>query len=172
MNTQQIYRILLADHLVRRTHIVQVLARDQLPTHIDYNKTAAFIINTDKSDQPGSHWVGLYFDGAFEYFDSFGLPPYHEEIISFIERNSTRPVIYNPRILQDLQSGACGLFSIHFIRVKCRRGRMSRVLLPFSAGHRQYINDRIVWRLVSPLILKTYPALSSLHRFYQLTVGI
>ena len=76
MNTLQIFKVLLSDIYVRRTSIVRVLPRYQLPNHIDPTKAAAFVVNTDPSDQPGSHWVALYYDGLgqFEYFDSFGLP--------------------------------------------------------------------------------------------------
>ena len=36
-------------------------------------KRKYFIINVDKSNKPGSHWVGVYYDGTkFYIYDSFG----------------------------------------------------------------------------------------------------
>lgn len=156
MNTNQIKRILLADVFVRRAHIVRVLPRDYLPTYIDRQKVAVFIINTDTSDRPGSHWIGLFYDGVgrFHYFDSFGLPPLHRDIVTFIEHNSSTPFLYNSRTLQDVLSDTCGLYAIYFILIKCRGGTMQRVLIPFTSSHRQFVNDRVIWRLVRPNVLK------------------
>jgi hypothetical protein len=157
MNTVQIFKVLLSDIYVRRASIVRVLAHDQLPNHIALTKTAAFVVNTDPSDQPGSHWVALYYNGLgqFEYFDSFGLPVLHGDILSFVERNSNKPLVYNTRTLQDVLSNTCALYAIYFLLIKVRGGTMRRVLLPFGAGHRQRINDRIIYRLVKPWLVKT-----------------
>lgn len=154
MNTQEILEILLTDSFVRRSG-VKVLARDQLPPRINRYKAAAFVVNVDPSWRPGSHWIGLYYNGlgSFEYFDSFGLPPFHADIVKFIERNSDRPCIYNPRPLQDILISTCGLFVIYFILIKCRGGSMRRVLAPFTT--RQHVNDRLVWRLLRPWINKS-----------------
>ena len=37
---------------------------------------SAYVINSETHDQPGEHWVAVYFDqhGRGEYFDSYGLP--------------------------------------------------------------------------------------------------
>ena len=151
MNTDQIQRILDSDICVSRIG-AKVLACDQLPTYIDRSRRAAFVINTDPSDMPGSHWVGLYYDAAyrFEYFDSFGLQPVHAQIVSFIRRNSNRPLLFNSRHLQDTVSAVCGLYCIYFLLVKCRGGSMQRVLYPFSSSTRQWQNDRIIYRLLRP----------------------
>jgi hypothetical protein len=96
MDTRQIQKILLSDIFV------SVLPRDQLSTEIDRTKAAAFVVNTDSSDLPGSQLVALFYDGVghFAYFDSFGLPPLHADILNFIEKNSNRPFSYNSRTLQ------------------------------------------------------------------------
>ena len=53
---------------------------DMILPHIDEgNQKGGFVMNLDKSGEPGSHWVGVYFDALkdFEinYFDSFADPP-------------------------------------------------------------------------------------------------
>ena len=41
-----------------------------------------YVINLDKHDEPGSHWVAVYDDGKIgEYFDSYGLPPKYLEFL-------------------------------------------------------------------------------------------
>ena len=156
MNTRDIHKILAADMFVHRFNF-KVLARDQLPTHIDRTKPAAFIINTDPSDRPGLHWVGLYFDGLghFEYVDSFGLPPLHDEIETLIAHNTTQPLTYNTRGLQDILSNTCGLYVLYFILIKSRGGSMRRVVTPFTTSHRQRVNDRVVYRLVRPWLVRS-----------------
>jgi hypothetical protein len=52
-------------------HFKGVFASDQIPVLNDLRKYA--IINLDKSDQAGSHWIGCAFENGHIYvFDSFG----------------------------------------------------------------------------------------------------
>lgn len=148
MNTRDIYDLLSSDIWVRQTELVRVLPIDQLPRYINPTKTAAIIVNTDPSYRAGSHWVGLYYNGLgkFTYFDSFGLPPRHREIMDFIERNSTKPYSYNPQIIQDLLSNACGLYAVYFIMIMCRGGSMQTVVRHFKP--KQWVNDRVVYSLL------------------------
>lgn len=42
----------------------------------------AIVVYTDYHDQSGTHWVCLYWNGAHvKYFDSYGLPPLHQETV-------------------------------------------------------------------------------------------
>lgn len=159
MDTQQLRQLLMSDLFVRRLPLVNVCARDHLPRHIDRTQPAALIVNTDTSAYSGSHWIALYFNGLgqFEYFDSFGLPPLHADIIHFIQRNSDRSPVYNTRMLQDINNTTCGLYALYFLLMKCRGSSMSRILQRF--GHRQHVNDRLVFRLVTPWLKKTSPEL-------------
>lgn len=157
MNTREIFRLISSDLFVKRYPLVRVLARNQLPRYIDRTKPAVFVVNTDPSWRPGSHWVGLHYDGMgqFEYFDSFGLPPtVYRNIHRFITRNSDRPVGYNSRILQDVLSDYCGLYVIHFVLMKARGANMKDLLRIFPAETKQWRNDRIVYRLLRPKLLK------------------
>lgn len=148
MNTRDIYEILSRDIWVRRAGLLRVVAINQLPQYINPTQSAALVVNTDPSYKPGEHWVALYYDGVgkFTYFDSFGLPPRHRELTDFIERNSNTPYSYNPHILQDLLSVACGLYAIYFIMVMCRSGNLKLALRHFKS--KQWMNDKIVYNLV------------------------
>lgn len=49
-------------------------AQDSFPkTSIKSNQPTYFIINVDKRDKPGTHWVAIYWSGTkFHIYDSFG----------------------------------------------------------------------------------------------------
>ena len=55
-----------------------VCAKDELP-HRKPKDVRAYVINTDESHLPGTHWIAVYFpedkNNGVEYFDSYGLPP-------------------------------------------------------------------------------------------------
>ena len=150
MNTREIKAILTADPYLRRLSLVDVCARDELPTCIEPRKAAAFIVNTDKHTETGTHWVGVYIDTFTQctYFDSFGISPYHSEILNFINKVSNKPIIYNSRMLQDVASTSCGLYAIYFLLMKARGRSLSQVIHRFLATNQQYKNDRIVSRII------------------------
>jgi hypothetical protein len=70
----------------------------------------AIIVNTDKSNEPGEHWVSIFIDknGSGEYFDSFGLPPLHDELIEYLNINCANGWRFNPIALQSDDSTTCG----------------------------------------------------------------
>jgi hypothetical protein len=57
-----------------------VLPIDKLPLR-KVKKPCCFIVNTDDSTLPGTHWFAIYIPkkGKIEYFDSFGLKPINQE---------------------------------------------------------------------------------------------
>ena len=97
---------------------IQVLPRDKLQK-ID-KRPAGVIINTDAANEPGEHWVAVYIgeDAVPIYFDSFGLPPLHEDIIKFLDLNSKSVWKYNLLTLQHPESRACGKYCIEFLKSK------------------------------------------------------
>lgn len=82
-------------------------------------KYGGYIINTDPSNQPGEHWVAVYFDVNLqgEYFDSYGLPPLHSEIINFLKRKSD-VFTFNQECLQSVSSNSCGYFCYLYLSFK------------------------------------------------------
>ena len=61
------------------------ISADEIPSQIlpkvEPQSRGSFIMNLDNHDQPGSHWVAVYFDArpegsnSIEYFDSFAMDP-------------------------------------------------------------------------------------------------
>ena len=156
MNTQEIKTILLGDPHLQRLTLVDVCACDQLPTYIEPTKAAAFIVNTDKGTDRGSHWVAIYIDtfANCTYFDSFGFGPLYSEIVNFITRNTTKPLIYNSRMLQDVGSTSCGLYAIYFLLMKARGRSLAQIVQRFLATNQQYKNDRIIKLTIQEYLIK------------------
>jgi hypothetical protein len=102
----------------------KVLARDQLSS---LSLTSIPFVNTDDSNQPGSHWIAFFFYRVndtvlFDYFDSYQNPlakygitlPYsHGESLS-------KPV-------QSNKSAVCGLWCVAFLYYRSRQVRLSRL---------------------------------------------
>jgi hypothetical protein len=54
----------------------KVIAIDQLPK-LTKLRNSAYVINADKHDKPGEHWIATFYDkrGKCDFFDSFGMGP-------------------------------------------------------------------------------------------------
>ena len=103
MDTIQLSRI-LNNIPVKGEVCAKDLLSDRKPIH-----TKAYIVNTDLSDDPGEHWVAVYFrDNRVIYFDSYGMSPDKDYILPFIKRNSSG-WIQNTEMLQDPWSKTCGM---------------------------------------------------------------
>lgn len=89
------------------------------------------IYNLDKHDEPGSHWVAVYFDfkkDVIFYFDSTGSPP-PRMIVNFLQKlkesckeyyrntfNKEKDInIYINRTQFQFGNSECGIFSMYFL---------------------------------------------------------
>lgn len=88
-------------------------------------KRIALVLNEDNSDEPGSHWVGLFMNlpsRQVHFFDSYGkkpLPPVCKWLTNVnkrIKRDGGKPftVLWNPHRHQYANS-ECGVYTINFI---------------------------------------------------------
>ena len=144
MNTQEI-RDFLTYNIHTRRIFREVLARDQLKNiRVPKFKPSAYVINSDPISQPGQHWTAVVFNGRgkAEYFDSYGLPPNHQQIHDFITKNAQK-VYFNQRTIQNITSTKCGHFVIYFIHKKSKGTPLSQICRPFKSHHLT-INDHIV----------------------------
>ena len=89
----------------------EVCAKDLLPD-IKPIHTKAYIVNTDLSDDPGEHWVAVYFrDKKVIYFDSYGMSPDKDYILPFIKRNHLDGFRTQKRYkIHGVKHVACGVF--------------------------------------------------------------
>ena len=99
----------------------------------------AYVINLDKHDEPGSHWVAVFDDGKrVEYFDSYGLPPL---ISSFLGHNA----VYSSASLQPLYSNACGFYCVYYIIQRSLGIAMHDILLLLSRVDSHYVVKKMLY---------------------------
>lgn len=115
-----------------------VFARNKIPSVVEY--PSFIIINTDRSTEPGTHWVAIRFTATVcEYFDSFGLPPMYCEISKAI---GTRKLLWNGRCIQHPTSKTCGEFCIAFVKMRSKNLSYVSFIKLFSRD--TIANDKIV----------------------------
>jgi hypothetical protein len=89
-----------------------VYPADRVPPLKNSASNAYLIVNTDNSDEPGSHWIGIVKqNNAIYMYDSFGRNP--EELSSEFEGMGYIPT--NPNIEQDIEENDCGIRSLTFL---------------------------------------------------------
>lgn len=123
---------------------VGTFPRDRLPKYV--GSPSACVINTDLSSAPGAHWVAIYIDefGDGEYYDSFGLPPQHKEIVEFLDRNCFNRWSYNNQIIQEMspESLTCGNYCVLIIDLRSRGISFCNLLRMFTDNRKS--NDQTV----------------------------
>lgn len=99
-------------------------ASDKIPR----DKLGYFICNLDKSNQKGSHWVGVVRDseGAV-VFDSFGRDT--KKIFPFAHQDFGKYEETDPDQNQDVFSSICGGLSMAFLVFFSRFGRDNAILI-------------------------------------------
>ena len=90
-------------------------ASDMVPL-ISKIKTQAFIINTDKANSPGDHWVGLVVSGGkCQYFDSFGYENLNLDILNVCKKAGIQRYVFSTKQIQPAYSDKCGFYCIAFV---------------------------------------------------------
>lgn len=110
-----------------------VYACDTLPLTVA-KLPALFIVNTDSISKPGSHWQAIYIDceRRGEFFDSYGLPPYVPQHVSFLKK-TCKSYKYNHTDLQALNSSVCGQYCAMFLLFKSHGYSMNYFVKYFSS---------------------------------------
>ncbi|MCG8075025.1 MAG: hypothetical protein JAY75_02135 [Candidatus Thiodiazotropha taylori] len=139
-----------------------VCAKDLLPEKKPLD-VKAYIINTDNSDEPGEHWVALYFRGNQAiFFDSYGMSPEEDYILPFIKRNS-RSWIQNTEPLQSPWSKNCGRWCIYIIHQLEKGLDLKKAIHGelYGTGEDLYQNDRDIDRWFCANYVKVIDAQST-----------
>ena len=126
--TQELWQACLSDPVL--APLMQgVFPRDRLPVINTY--PAGLIANTDPHDQPGTHWVAMYFESPreSEFFDSYGFPPETYNMDTYILREVT---YYNDKPLQGLNSDVCGDYCLFYLIRRARNVDMNTVQAKFK----------------------------------------
>lgn len=119
----QIEKMMKPFHKYGFKGVISADEMSKLIPHIRKGEKISFIMNLDKSTQPGSHWVAVYLDPneSLEYYDSFGREPpesFNKDILFLI--NKIHPDVYlkykvNKIIDQSSTSKNCGFFAMKFL---------------------------------------------------------
>lgn len=148
----------LKSHKFTKKYFQGVFAINTIPKRVK-SKPALYVINTDKSNQPGQHWLAVYFpsNGCGEFFDSYGRSATkYPEIKRFLKYNS-KCIIYNNKQLQSLFTGVCGQYCCIFLLNRCKRNSMEKFIKLFNIKN-QIENDVKIKKLFKkefPKILTT-----------------
>lgn len=143
MNNYQISS-LLRRHPHTRRIFKGVFSADNVPvTAID--EPTAYVVNLDDSDEPGSHWTGVYaspLDAFPEFFDSYGFVNHLPRLDRFLGD----VYIHNNRELQSIFSSSCGQHVIFFILCKAHNKCMSEIIQAYPGP--PLANDIFVNKIV------------------------
>lgn len=78
------------------------------------------IVNLDKSDGAGSHWVAFYKNGSTAtYFDSFGNLRPSEEVLRYLK--NCKNIVYNHCAFQTYSETNCGHLCLKFLKANSRQ---------------------------------------------------
>lgn len=106
----------LSSHLFTQPYFEGVFALDELPTSYLTHRPSLVVCNTAFSHSPGEHWVCFFLgDNFVEFFDSYGTPPSHKNLLDFISVNGGLATNYNTRCLQSLTATTCGKYVTTFL---------------------------------------------------------
>ena len=135
MNTSQLQCIISCDPVLR-DRVLGVFAADHLPQTLP-PQACGFIVNTDLSSQPGTHWLAFFIrDKTVECFDSYGQHPgvYNPLFSRWIRRHADRVYINHTRLQSDT-SNVCGLYCVYFLRQRLLGHSMPQIVERFSTSN-------------------------------------
>ena len=157
MNDEGLYTNTINDLLVSDDYTRSIsegtFACDELKNIVIGDFPRCIVVNLDRSDQPGSHWVGLYFvsPSEVEFFDSYGreLKKY-SDIDLFVRSNvrGKKSIIENRCILQGDDTNVCGQWTVQFLWLRSRGLILEDFLSIFddrkSGYYDNYINESVI----------------------------
>ena len=111
-----------------------VFPYDLFPINVKMSKKpVSFIINLDKSSDPGSHFVCIYIDKEkLEYMDSYGMEPFLPRIKNFVRTQAKKKkYIFNEKMIQKLDSRFCGYYCLGFLLSKDLKMSMKKFISNF-----------------------------------------
>lgn len=114
LDSDQITPILKKNTITKR-YFKGWYPRDKIPNKNTLRYPASLLINLDKENQKGSHWVGIFAEGlkkTIYYFDSYAMEPV-KEVKNFL--NEFPKIIRNKFPYQSIYSNVCGHYVIVFI---------------------------------------------------------
>ena len=127
---------------------IGVFPCDRIPNIENY--PASIILNTDKHNEKGQHWVAIHISkDKFEiYFDSYGLKPLNKKFLEYLNER-TNNWTYNNTMIQGVKSVNCGKFCVLFILLKSIGYNLQEIIHLFTKNYE--INDKIIEKIYNNL---------------------
>lgn len=151
----------LAQHDARlRPYFAGVFASDALPSSPSKAHPRGYIVNVDRREEQGSHWLGVWTeDETCEIMDSFGMDVTRYDIPWFEKwtRDHFWAVRESRKTLQAIDSQSCGMYALAFLIVRATGISMDGFLSMFTThdyvknDHRiaqwfkKTVKDTLVW---------------------------
>lgn len=147
MNTLEIWNALGSNKYTKK-YFKGVFPLDRIPRIIS-KRPALLVVNTDKSNRPGRHWVAIYLPskGNPEYFDSYGLKPIHKEFIKFFKRQNFTKILHNEMQLQDFLSTVCGQYCCVYLLNRAKNKTLQQFIKKYFKSGKFRQNDKRVQKL-------------------------
>ena len=119
-----------------------------MPKKSIIERPISLIINTDKLNKPGQHWVALSINknNNVQYLDSYGFSPIHNEIINFLTINKIKTIQYNSQQWQSVITFTYGAYCVLFIKMRCNDLNYFKFLTLFTKNKLR--NELIVTKLI------------------------
>lgn len=144
--SDEIYRTLKKDYFARKI-FKNVVPFDKLPKRPKF--PSAYVINTDKSNEKGEHWLAVYYDqnGYCTFFDSFGINPSFYNLEKFLDLTS-KGWTWNKDQLQSFNNFTCGYYCIYFILLMSRNIPIEQIIVDFNLK-KFNLNDKKIVNIYS-----------------------
>lgn len=134
-----------------RNYFRGVFAIDELSKQLKQpGAGAAYVVNYDERDKPGSHWVGVFRDdqGHVDFFDSVGLPPLDDRITRYVLGSNYS---FNPNQYQQLSGNACGFYVVYFILQRSRHCTANDILEHIDRVNSDYVVKDYIYSRFKPI---------------------
>lgn len=144
MYDSEIYKLILMQPHMRKL-FKGFYARDNLPhlTPSDLKQDFSIILNTDKFEDSGQHWILFHWDSSKNtaFFIDPLANPLHREFQELLKCCHTIVVLRNP--VQHHLSVLCGLFVLYFMYYLCSGQSIVDIINSFSQNN-LHVNDDLV----------------------------
>jgi hypothetical protein len=143
MTGERIHSLLSGNRFTRNLFL-GVFSADTLP-RVVLSRPSFLIVNSDASFRSGTHWLAIFLPrlASCWYFDSYGQPPSHPSIITFLKRNSSRSYDYNRKRLQRDDTATCGSFVVAASYLFARGGSIEEINSLFKSFHQRDNEARV-----------------------------
>ena len=130
-NSRGLYSSEIDAYMKKHPEYLGTVASDKISDLNPNGERNAFIVNLDKSNEPGSHWISLFISSrdderSVEYFDSFGKDPpanISRGIKKFVDKMNTPTKLLmkiNKVKHQFEDTASCGLHAINFLEKRIK----------------------------------------------------